>query len=155
MSEKKRKFLLPILVLLVGVVAAVLIISSRKAPPRVERPQLGPLVEVVQAELETVPITVMGHGEVVAKIAVDVVPQVAGRVVKVHPSLVAGGFFGAKEQKAQNGNCVAEVQLLVRVHITAAECGRYRTLAHFVSANVYASTTGSAVALNVEYRRAL
>lgn len=95
MSEKKRKFLLPILVLLVGVVAAVLIISSRKSPPRVERPQLGPLVEVVQAELETVPITVMGHGEVVAKIAVDVVPQVAGRVVKVHPSLVAGGFFRA------------------------------------------------------------
>ena len=86
MSEKKRKFLVPILVLLVGVVAAFLIFSSRKAPPRVERPQLGPLVEVVQAELETVPITVMGHGEVVAKIAVDVVPQVAGQIVSLSRS---------------------------------------------------------------------
>lgn len=97
MSDKKTKLFLPIAVLLVGVAAAALIVSSRKAPPRVERPQLGPLVEVVQAEQKSVPITVTGHGEVVAKVAVDVVPQVAGQVVKVHPSLVAGGFFRAGE----------------------------------------------------------
>jgi RND family efflux transporter MFP subunit len=38
---------------------------------------------------------VKGHGEVVAKVAVDIVPQVAGQVVTTHPSLVAGGFFKA------------------------------------------------------------
>ncbi len=40
-------------------------------------------------------VVVNGHGEVVPRVAVDVVPQVAGKVVKVHPSLVAGGFFRA------------------------------------------------------------
>ena len=40
-------------------------------------------------------VVVSGHGEVVPRVAVDVVPQVAGQVVKVHPSLVAGGFFRA------------------------------------------------------------
>jgi len=95
MSGKKTKLVLPIVVLLVGAGAAAMIISSRQAPPRVERPHLGPLVEVMAAEVADVPVTVTGHGEVVAKVAVDVVPQVAGQVVKVHPSLVAGGFFRA------------------------------------------------------------
>jgi len=95
MSGKKTKLVLPIVVLLVGAGAAAMIISSRQAPPRVERPHLGPLVEVMAAEVADVPVTVTGHGEVVAKVAVDVVPQVAGQVVKIHPSLVAGGFFRA------------------------------------------------------------
>ncbi len=69
--------------------------SARKAPARVERPALGPLVEVMPAQIVDVPVVVSGHGEVVPRVAVDVVPQVAGRVVKVHPSLVAGGFFRA------------------------------------------------------------
>ena len=97
MSDKKIKLLLPIVVLLVGVAAAVFIVSSRKAPPRVERPHLGPLVEVLATEVTRVPVTISGHGEVVPKVAVDVVPQVAGQIVKVHPSLVAGGFFRAGE----------------------------------------------------------
>jgi RND family efflux transporter MFP subunit len=47
------------------------------------------------ARISDVPVVVAGHGEVVPRVAVDVVPQVAGQVVEVHPSLVAGGFFRA------------------------------------------------------------
>jgi RND family efflux transporter MFP subunit len=53
------------------------------------------LVEIMNAAVTDIPVTVTGHGEVVAKVAVDVVPQVQGQVVKVHPALVAGGFFRA------------------------------------------------------------
>ena len=95
MSGKKFKLVLPVVVLLAGAALAAMIVASRKAPPRVERPQLGPLVEVIEADVTEVPVTVTGHGEVVPKVSVDVVPQVAGQVVKVHPSLVAGGFFRA------------------------------------------------------------
>jgi len=97
MSTKTLKGLLPLLVLIVGVAAAAFIISAREAPDRIERPALGPLVEVMPAQLRDVPVVVNGHGEVVARVAVDVVPQVAGRVVEVHRSLVAGGFFRANE----------------------------------------------------------
>jgi RND family efflux transporter MFP subunit len=89
------KIALPLVVIIVGVGVAVVVAVSRKTPDRVERPSLGPLVEVIRAVVEDVPVIVQGHGEVVPKVAVDVVPQVAGQVVEVHPSLVAGGFFRA------------------------------------------------------------
>ena len=97
MSSKTLKIVLPIVVLLAGVAGAVLLASSRKAPPRVERAAPGPLVEVLVAGPTDVPIIVEGHGEVVAKVAVEVVPQVVGRVVEVSPSMVAGGFFKADQ----------------------------------------------------------
>ncbi len=97
MSPKVLKLVVPIIVLIAGVAAAALIASARKAPPRQERPPLGPLVEVMVAESEDIPVTVSGHGEVVPKVAVDVVPQVGGKVIAVSPSLVAGGFCTAGE----------------------------------------------------------
>jgi multidrug efflux system membrane fusion protein len=97
MSSKALKLVIPVIVLLAGVAAAALIASARKVPPRVDRPPLGPLVEVVSTEVTDVPVVVTGNGEVVARVSVDIVPQVAGQVVKTHPSLVAGGFFKAGE----------------------------------------------------------
>jgi RND family efflux transporter MFP subunit len=97
MSRNLLKVFVPIIVLLVGMAAAFLIVSGRKAPPRAERPELGPLVEVVMAEIGDVPVVIKGHGEVVPKVAVDLVPQVSGKVVGVSQSLVAGGFFRAGE----------------------------------------------------------
>jgi multidrug efflux pump subunit AcrA (membrane-fusion protein) len=97
MSTKALKLIIPIVVLLAGVAAAALIASARKAPPRVERPPQGPLVDVLAVQMEDIPVAVSGHGEVVPKVAVDVVPQVGGKVVNVSRSLVAGGFFRAGE----------------------------------------------------------
>jgi RND family efflux transporter MFP subunit len=95
MSSKTLKIVIPVIVLIAGIAAAAVITSARKAPPRVDRPPLGPLVEVLPVEVTDVPVVVSGHGEVVARVSVDIVPQVAGKVVATHPSLVAGGFFKA------------------------------------------------------------
>ena len=97
MSPKVLKFVIPAIVLIVGVAAAALIASARKAPPRIDRPALGPLVEVMPTEVTDVPVIVSCHGEVVARVVVDLMPQVTGQVVKIHHSLVAGGFFKAGE----------------------------------------------------------
>ena len=97
MSSKALKLVIPAIVLVAGVAAAALIASARKAPPRVDRPALGALVEVIETQVSDVPIVIKGNGEVVARVAVDVVPQVPGQVVRVHPSFVAGGFFKAGE----------------------------------------------------------
>ena len=97
MSSKALKFVIPPIVVIAGIAAAAMIASARKAPPRVDRPPLGPLVEVLPTEISDVPVVITGHGEVVARVVVDIVPQVAGQVVEAHPSLVAGGFFNAGE----------------------------------------------------------
>jgi RND family efflux transporter MFP subunit len=91
MSSKALRIAIPVIVLIVGVA------SASKAPPRVDRPALGPLVEVLPTEITDVPVVVTGHGEVVARVSVDLIPQVAGQVVRIHRSLVAGGFFKAGE----------------------------------------------------------
>jgi RND family efflux transporter MFP subunit len=49
------------------------------------------------ASVSDIPVAVSGHGEVVPKVAVDVVPQVGGKVIETSPTLVAGGFFEAGE----------------------------------------------------------
>ncbi len=95
MAHDKLKIILPIVVLVAGIAAAVLLASARNAPPRTERVALGPLVEVMEVVREDVPVMVTGHGQVGAKVAVEVVPQVGGRVVAVDPAFVAGGFFRA------------------------------------------------------------
>jgi RND family efflux transporter MFP subunit len=97
MSSKTLKLVIPVLVIIAGIAAAAVITSARKAPPRVDRPALGPLVEVMPVEITDVPVVVSGHGEVVARVSVDIVPQVAGQVVATHRSLVAGGFFKSGE----------------------------------------------------------
>ena len=97
MSSKALKLIIPIIVVIAGFAAAALLTSARKAPPRVDRPPLGPLVEVMPTSIGNVPVVVTGHGEVVPRVQVEIVPQVAGQVVRVHPSLVAGGFFSAGE----------------------------------------------------------
>jgi RND family efflux transporter MFP subunit len=91
------KVLFPLAILAIGVFAAVMMATSREAPPRQERIDPGPLVEVIEVFRQPVDVRVSGHGEVVPKVAVDVVPEIAGRVVRVHRSLVAGGFFSANE----------------------------------------------------------
>ena len=101
------KIVLPIMVLVVGGVVAGLLVSARQMPERVERRAAGPLVEVITTAVADVPVVVHGHGEVSAKVAVEVVPEVTGRVVEVHPSLVAGGFFKAGEDLVRIENAIA------------------------------------------------
>lgn len=97
MNRQTLKIAAPIAILLLGVTAAFILASSRRAPERQEKPVLGPLVEVITAQPTAVATTVRGHGEVRAKTTVEIIPQVAGRVIGMHPGLVAGGHFGAGE----------------------------------------------------------
>ncbi|MCD4750841.1 MAG: efflux RND transporter periplasmic adaptor subunit [Thermoanaerobaculales bacterium] len=97
MTKRTLKIVTPIAILILGLVAAKILASSRRAPERLQKPTLGPLVEVITAQPMTVRTVVRGHGEVRAKTTVEIVPQVAGRVIAMHPGMVTGGHFGADE----------------------------------------------------------
>jgi len=100
MSEKKRtlKIVLPILILLVGIGVALLLVKSRQLPKQEEKTFAGPLVEVMEVAVADRQVTVFGTGTVQSRREVEITPQVGGKVVKLSPRLVSGGFFRQGEE---------------------------------------------------------
>ncbi|MBI1367551.1 MAG: efflux RND transporter periplasmic adaptor subunit [Planctomycetes bacterium] len=82
-------------VLGVSAAIAVLLALSRQAPPKEAPVHVGPLVDVMTIAHADVPVTIRGRGTVAAQVRAQIVPQVSGRVVKLHPSMVSGGFIKA------------------------------------------------------------
>ena len=72
--------------------------SGQKAEPgpaaMVKRP---PAVTVVEVSVADIPVQIEANGTVRARDVVTIVPQVEARIVAVHPSLRAGGFFAAAD----------------------------------------------------------
>ena len=71
--------------------------AARKAPEREEVVRAAPLVSAVEVSVQSMQMTVQGNGTVQALKEVQVVPQVAGKIVRRHEHLVNGGFFRARE----------------------------------------------------------
>jgi len=78
------------LVLLVGVVGLATLASLKTPPTEVKNGERPLQVEVLQGEPEDIPVFITGYGEVKALKVVPIAPEVAGKIVKVHPRLDAG-----------------------------------------------------------------
>ena len=89
--------LLTIFIILLGISAAVLLIKYKKRPERIEQDIQAPLVKVVQVRVRDIPMVVQGYGTVSPKVEVDIIPEVAGKVVSIHPELKVGGFIQRNE----------------------------------------------------------
>ena len=96
-SAKLRKIIIPILILIVGIVVMKYLVSHRTPPVKREKAQPGALVEILTVHPETHPVTIPATGIVQPRQAASIAPQVSGRVEKINPRLVAGGFFTAGE----------------------------------------------------------
>jgi multidrug efflux system membrane fusion protein len=91
------KILLPVAVLLASLAGAAAIIAQR--PPLESAPPAHdpPAVRVRVAQPEKVRLNVHSQGVVAARTEIDLVPEVSGKVVHVHPAFAAGGYFEAGE----------------------------------------------------------
>lgn len=90
-AGKILRYVAPVLVIAVAVVAARAIIAAKKAPPKVERaPRVLP-VEVAEASLVTEAPTYEAYGIVRPLNELVVRPVVGGPVIEVHPNMIAGG----------------------------------------------------------------
>jgi RND family efflux transporter MFP subunit len=91
-----RKLL--IFAILAGAVAIVIVMSSmRPQPPRKERVELDPLVEVRALEAMTEQFEVHSQGTVMPRTETVVSAEVSGTVTWISPKFVAGGVFGKGE----------------------------------------------------------
>lgn len=93
--------LLSVLALAVGLVAIVVLIQFRKPPDRAEQDVLAPLVKIRKLTAGDVQVVVQGYGTVQPKVEVEIIPEVAGKVVFVHSELKAGGIIRANEKIVQ------------------------------------------------------
>lgn len=91
------KTLLPVAILSVSIAAAWAMIASRPGamPPSVE--PAPPSVEIENVAPKTLRLNVMSQGVVSPREQIDLIAEVAGKVVQVHPALVSGGFFAAND----------------------------------------------------------
>ncbi len=96
-AKKLRQIIIPILILGLGIVVMYYLVSQRAAPKKVEKDQPGALVETLTVHPGTHPIDISGTGTVQPRQAASIAPQVNGRVEKVNPKLVIGGFFSTGE----------------------------------------------------------
>jgi len=89
--------LLAIVIVGVGIAGAVIFIKLKKPPQRKQQDVQAPLVEVEQLRSEDIRMTVQGYGTVNPKVQVDIIPEVAGKVVYIHPELIVGGLIRANQ----------------------------------------------------------
>jgi RND family efflux transporter MFP subunit len=109
----RTRALLPGVILLVGALAAALILALR---PRVEpgpAEPTTPLVRVIRADPRDVRFTVRAQGTVVPRTESELVPQVSGEIVWMSPALVSGGFFEAGEPLVRIDPSDYELELAV------------------------------------------
>jgi len=71
---------------------------SQPSPDRAEPAVVLPLVRTVVAEARTQRMFVTAYGSVEPRTESDLVAEVRGRILRVGPALVAGGFFAAGEE---------------------------------------------------------
>lgn len=88
-------------IVVLGVAGAIAFIALKKPPQRAEQDVQAPLVKVEQLRVRDIPMIVRGHGTVNPKVEVDIIPEVAGKVVFIHPELKVGGLIRGNERILQ------------------------------------------------------
>jgi len=84
-----------VVVLLVSAVIAVTLVRLRPRAEKQERTEDGRLVEVMQTRSQTLPIVIEAYGTVAARETLQLVAEVRGQVVAMHPAFIEGDFVSA------------------------------------------------------------
>lgn len=92
-KSKVFKYILPILILVIGFVAMAGMVLSKAPPEKKVRDQIGTLVETMAMNIEDRRIEINATGTVQAAAQVTIVPQVGGRVVRLSEGFKEGRFF--------------------------------------------------------------
>ena len=130
----RLKYVLPFIVLALGIVSTVLLVRTRPSAETRQRDIPPPLVRVHSVELADLQLTVHSQGTVEPRTRTVLVAQVPGRVIEVSPSFESGGFFAADE-------------VLVRIDPTDYELAVVRARAAVAQAEVRLATERAEVAV--------
>ncbi len=91
------RILLLLAIPVLALVAAIAMMSLKQEPPKKERVELDPLVEVVELERMTTEFEVRSQGTVRPQTETMLSAEVSGTITSISPKFVAGGVFRANE----------------------------------------------------------
>ena len=89
---------LTVLIIILGIAGALLFIKFKKQPEQEEQGVKIPLVKVEKVHVRDIPMIIQGYGTVSPEVEVDIIPEVSGKVVYIHPELKVGGLIRANEK---------------------------------------------------------
>ncbi|MCH1929684.1 efflux RND transporter periplasmic adaptor subunit [Shewanella sp. A25] len=100
MKTALRRFS-PFLILLLFIIGAKILMSTKEAPEQKPEEMPIPLVDVTQVEQQTVSLNLPSYGVVNPKYKTQLVTEVQGRMLSISPQFVAGGMVKKGDQLAQ------------------------------------------------------
>jgi RND family efflux transporter MFP subunit len=101
LGATRGKVLLPLAILVAGAVLMLVLGGQEKPPLREERPEAGHIVEVLPLEPVDHQVFVSATGVVRPAQEISLIPQVNGRIIRLSPHFVEGGFLQKDEMIAE------------------------------------------------------
>lgn len=80
-----------------AVVIFIVFLLFKKSPPQMPPHEPVLQVEVLDAKLENIPVSITGYGEVKVLNEVSIAPEVSGKIVTIHPRLEVGEIISKDE----------------------------------------------------------
>ncbi|MGH8550005.1 MAG: efflux RND transporter periplasmic adaptor subunit, partial [Methylococcales bacterium] len=90
---KSLKIILPILILSGFIAGSAMLVGGKAEVASKPVKREPPTVEVMTAEPRALQLNVHSQGVVSPRTEIDLVAEVAGKIVEIHPAFAAGGFF--------------------------------------------------------------
>ena len=98
---KTRQSLFSLAIIALGIIVLIVLVKMRKAPKQIRPEVVLPLVKTMKLQSHDVEMIIEGNGTVIAKTQVEIVPQVAGKIISINPDFVSGGYIPAGTQILQ------------------------------------------------------
>ena len=92
-----KRFLYPIVIIVVGFGLAGIIATTGPKLEQQPPPSRAPLVRTWKAHSQTVQLSSITYGTVMPRTESDLIPEVSGRIISISPAMVSGGFFRKDE----------------------------------------------------------
>ncbi|SES70314.1 RND family efflux transporter, MFP subunit [Nitrosomonas marina] len=89
----KLKIILPVIILLCGMGIAWALIAIQPDPGQPEPSKTAPPVDVIRAVPQHITLNVHAQGIIMPRTEIDLVPEVTGRITRLHPAFVTGDTF--------------------------------------------------------------
>ena len=84
------RIIICVTIILVGIIGMSGLAKMKKPLIEIKYEEPSLRVEVREVEPEDVPVFITGHGEVRALNVVSIAPEIAGKIIGIHPNLEAG-----------------------------------------------------------------